>query len=168
MVLFINFAPVMRLYNQLSIITALCALVLCACEDNYTICNQSKQVNYRAGFYTKNGAVDVPTAPAALTLTFPGTSNFIYSQQPNIPFLLLGLNPAADSIQYLIRVGNTLPADTITFFYTNGNQDLGSECGVITVHNFTRVRTTTNTLDSIRIVAPVVNNTEQENLRIYY
>jgi hypothetical protein len=158
----------MRLYSPLTIATALCILLVSACEDSYTICEQPKQVNYQARFFTRNGAAEVPATPTALTLTFPGATTFIYNQQPNVPLLLLGLSPSADSVKYFIRVNNALPADTMTLFYNNTTQNLGPECGDIMVHNFTRVHTTTNTLDSVKIVAPSVNNVVRENLRIYY
>jgi Family of unknown function (DUF6452) len=112
--------------------------------------------------------VDVPSTPPALTLTFPGATTFIYNQQMGVPALSLGLSPVADSVKYVIRLSNTLPADTLTLHYTNGMQNLGPECGDITIHNFTWLRTTTNTLDSVKIVAPGVNNIPKENLRIYY
>jgi Family of unknown function (DUF6452) len=158
----------MRFYSY-SIIALFFLLVLAvSCKDNYTICDQSKQVNYRAGFYTKSGSVDVPSTPTALTLTFPGATTFIYNQQMGVSALSLGLNPVADSVQYVIKISNTLPSDTLTFRYTNGQQNLGPECGDITIHNFTWARTTTHTLDSVKIVAPGVNNSPKENMRIYY
>jgi Family of unknown function (DUF6452) len=158
----------MRFYSY-SIIALFFVLVLAvSCKDNYTICDQSKQVNYRAGFYTKSGSVDVPSTPPALTLSFPGLTTFIYNQQVGISSLSLGLSPVADSIKYVIKLSNALPADTITFYYTNGVQNLGPECGDIAIHNFTWARTTNNTLDSVKIVAPSVNNIPKENLRIYY
>jgi hypothetical protein len=145
-------------------------LLALSCEDNYTICDKPKQVNYKAGFYTKNGSLDVPTVPAALTLTFPGASTFIYNQQPGIPALFLALSPASasDSVKYFIKLGNTLPADTISLYYNNVNQNLGPECGDITVHLLSRAVTTTHTIDSVKIVAPLVDNVVKENFKIYY
>lgn len=139
-----------------------------SCKDSYTICDQSKQVNFKAGFYTKSGGVDVPSVPTSLTLTFPGASTFIYNQSAGISSLSLGLSPVVDSIKYVIKISNTLPSDTLTLRYTNGLQNLGPECGDIAIQNLTWAHTTTNTLDSIKIVAASVNNIPKENLRIYY
>jgi hypothetical protein len=155
-----------RIY-QLAAATVFISLFAVSCKDNYTICDQSKTVNYKAGFYNKSGSLDVPVTPASLTLTFPGATTFIYNQQAGVSSLVLALNPTTDSIKYFMQVNN-LPADTITFVYTNGQQTLSPECGDITVHNFTRAWTTTHTLDSVKIVAPAVNNVVKENLKIYY
>jgi hypothetical protein len=157
----------MKSFNEIAVIATMLSFFAVSCKDNYTICNESKIVNYKAGFYSKNGAVDVPVTPTALTLTFPGATNFIYNQQGGIASLVLALNPTVDSLRYFIQV-NSLPADTITFVYTTAQQTLSPECGDITVHNLTRARTTTHTLDSVKIVAPSVNNALKENLKIYY
>jgi hypothetical protein len=159
---------VMRFPTYTIISIVFCLAFVVSCKDNYTICDQSKQVNYKAGFYTKNGSVDVPSTPAALTLSFPGATTFIYNQQMGVSSLSLGLSPVADSVKYVIKISNALPSDTLTLFYTTGLLNLGPECGDITVHNFTRAYTTTNTLDSVKIVAASVNNIPKENLKIYY
>jgi Family of unknown function (DUF6452) len=153
--------------NKLSVIAVVLCFFAVSCKDNYTICDQSKIVNYKAGFYNKSGAIDVPVTPTALTLTFPGATTFIYNQQGGISSLILALNPTTDSLRYFIKV-NSLPADTITFVYTTGQLTLSPECGDITVHNLTRAWTTTHTLDSVKIVSPGVNNVLKENLKIYY
>jgi Family of unknown function (DUF6452) len=157
----------MNSINKLAFIAAALSLFAVSCKDNYTICNESKTVNYKAGFYNKSGTLDVPVTPSTLTLTFPGATTFIYNQQAGIASLVLALNPTTDSLKYFIQV-NSQPADTITFVYTSAQQTLSPECGDITVHNFTRVRTTTHTLDSVKIVASSVNNVLKENLKIYY
>jgi Family of unknown function (DUF6452) len=153
--------------NKLSAIAVVSCFFVVSCKDNYTICDQSKIVNYKAGFYSKSGAIEVPVTPTALTLTFPGATTFIYNQSAGISSLILALNPTTDSLKYFIQV-NGLPADTITFVYTTGQLTLSPECGDITIHNFTRASTTTHTLDSVKIVSPVVNNLQKENLKIYY
>jgi Family of unknown function (DUF6452) len=157
----------MNSFNKIQVISTLLIFFAVSCEDNYTICDQPKTVTYRAGFYNKNGAIDVPVTPATLTLTFPGATTFVYNQQGGISSLNLALTPSADSIRYFIQV-NSLPADTITFVYTTGQQTLSAECGDITVHNLTKTRTTAHTIDSVKIVASTVNNVLKENLRIYY
>lgn len=163
-----SFAAIMYISARSAISIICCLVFAVSCKDTYTICDQSKQVSYKAGFYTKNGSVDVPSTPAALTLTFPGATTFIYNQQPGIGSFLLGLSPGADSVQYYIKIDNSLPADTLTLRYTNAQQTLSPECGTINIHNLTGARTTTNTLDSVKLVASLVNNVPRENLRIYF
>ncbi len=143
-------------------------LLTIGCKDTYTLCEESTTVNYKAGFYNKNGAADIPVTPSSLTLTFPGISTFIYNKQQGVSTLVLALNPTTDSLKYFIKVAETLPADTITFVYSTGIQQLSPECGSITTHNLTRAATTTHTLDSVKIMAPAVNNIPAENIRIYY
>lgn len=163
-----SFASIMHFSARSAIAIISCLVFAVSCEDSYTICDQSTQVSYKAGFYTKNGSVDVPSTPAALTLTFPGATTFIYNQQPGIGFFLLSLSPGADSVKYYIKIDNSLPADTLTLRYTNAQQTLSPECGTINIHNLTWAHTTKNTLDSVKIVANSVNNVVKENLRIYF
>jgi hypothetical protein len=143
-------------------------LISGACRDDYSICDQSREVNFKAGFYNKNGAIDVPVTPVSLTMTFPGVSTYIYFQAAGISLLNLALNPGADSVKYFIQVQNNLPADTVTLVYTSRIQNLSPECGDVTIHRFIRAWSTTNTVDSIKITNPDVNTTSPQNLRIYY
>ncbi len=154
-------------YNKILSPLACCIFII-GCTDKYTICDQSRTVNYKAGFYNKNGTADVPATPVSLTLTFPGVSSYIYFQAAGISTLNLALNPASDSVRYRVQVENALREDTLTLVYTTQLQTLSPECGDIYVHRLTRAYTTTYTLDSVRIVNPVVNTTSLQNLRIYY
>ncbi len=158
----------MRIFGKQIMVSLALAAGIAGCTDKYTICDKSKVVNYKAGFYNKNGAVDVPVTPVSLTLTFPGVSTYIYYQAAGISSLALSLSPVADSVNYLIQVSNALPADTLTLVYSSRLQNLSPECGDIYVHQFTRVYTTTHTLDSVLIVNPTVNTNSLQNLRIYY
>lgn len=121
----------------------------------------------KASFYRISGGSAVATpAPELSVSTILGTT--IFSRQPNTPAFTLTLNPVSDSVQYIIKMDNGLPNDTITIGYTSATIVLSPECGSIFNHNLNRVRTTTHILDSIQIVNPSVRNSIVDNVRIFY
>lgn len=138
------------------------------CKDNYTICNQNTITAYKAGFYNKSGSADVKVTPAALTIKFPGSSNYIYNQAAGIPDLILSPDPTLDSLKYFIQLSSALPDDTLTIVYSTSKKTLSPECGDIYVHAVSKAYCTLHTLDSVKITNPVISNTNTENFRIYY
>jgi hypothetical protein len=137
------------------------------CQDQYTICNQNKDVVMKAGFYRISGGAPVgAVAPELSVSSILGTT--IFSRQTGVPAFTLTLNPVTDSVQYIIKMDNGLPNDTITVGYTTSTVVLSPDCGSIFNHNLTRVRTSTHVLDSIQIVDPFVRNSIVENVRIFF
>jgi Family of unknown function (DUF6452) len=140
-----------------------------SCQDQYNICEQNKLVEVNAGFYQKNGGVDVATAPTQLSMSVLGSSTPLYNQATNASKINFSLNPAIDSIKFTVKTATALPADTITIFYANRTIVLSAECGSISAFTITNTKTTTNVLDSIKIINPAVNNTLNiEHLKIYF
>jgi hypothetical protein len=139
-----------------------------SCVDQYNICDLSKAVEFKGGFYAKIAGVENATQAAALSILPIGSNVYLYNQEPNISKFTLVPNPSADTSKYFIKVSNTLPADTISLVYTTQSVNLSPECGNIFVHNLTRVLFTTNSLDSVKIINTTINNTSTENVKIYY
>lgn len=121
----------------------------------------------KASFYRISGGLPVATpAPELSVSTILGTT--IFGRQPNTPAFILTLNPVTDSVQYIIKMDNGLPNDTITIGYSSNSVILSPECGSIFNHNLSRVRTTTHVLDSIQIVNPSVRNSIVDNVHIFF
>lgn len=143
-------------------------LFLSSCLDQYNICDQSKTTDLQAGFYQKTGGVEAATPAPAFTLSILNSSSPIYDRQNNVSKFSFSLNPAVDSSKYFIRVSNSLPADTITFFYTSQNFTISPECGIVPIFNLTKISATLNTIDSVKIINAPVNTTSTENVKIYF
>lgn len=142
-------------------------ICICSCHDSYTICNSSKVVNFTAGFYRHTGGVDVSQPAPSFSLFLLNGSSPVYSTVVNATSFTLPLNPATDSAKYLISVTGSSP-DTLTIVYTTQSVNLSLDCGNIFENNITALRTTTHTLDSVKIVQPVITNEPLENARIYF
>lgn len=138
-----------------------------SCHDTYSICDLNKTVTVKANLYTKVGGVESLASAPLFTLSVLNSPNKLYDQTPNVSTFGFILNPTTDSAKYIIKTSATLPLDTLTLFYTTQTVTLSQECGSINTHQITNVKTTLNTLDSVKIINPTVNNIFIDNLKIY-
>ena len=143
-------------------------LFFTACIDEYTLCNLNKEVRFTGGFYRKLGANDVASPAPKFTLSQLNVSPAFYSEQVNVQLFSLPLNAVTDSAKYVLKLDNNLQSDTITVIYSSQGVNLSVECGSVVYNTVTKVKTTINTIDSIKIVKPLVNTEAGENARIYY
>lgn len=141
---------------------------LFSCEDNYTICNEPKEVSFKGAFFKKIGGADVSSPVSLLSIRPLTTTAFIYNQQPSASGFSFALNPVLDSAKYIFKIDNSASQDTVSLFYINQLQLLSEICGSITTHNLTYVKTTKHILDSMVIIAPKVDNKSNVNLKIYF
>ncbi len=139
-----------------------------SCQDQYTICEQNKIVQTNVRFYQKNGSLDVLTAPQQLTFGALGSGTFLYSQATGINTLDINLNPGLDSAKYYIKTDLLAPADTLTLFYSTQLITLSAECGNLNYFQLSNVKTTLNTVDSVKIINARVTNTSAENIKVYF
>ncbi|MBC7868019.1 MAG: hypothetical protein H7X88_10855 [Gloeobacteraceae cyanobacterium ES-bin-316] len=149
-------------------ITSLLCLHIISCTDQYTICTQSKFSNLNTSLRTFSNNLEINYTASSLTLKTLDNNNFVYDQKANISSISNPLVPATDSITYFIKVSTSLPADTFKVFFDTQMLFLSIECGEIIVHNISRISTTKNSIDSIKIVNPAVRNDYENNLKIYY
>ena len=143
-------------------------LFILSCKDEYTICNLNKEVRFTGGFYRKLGTTDVATPTPKFTLSQLNVQPPFYSQQANVQLFSLPLNSLTDSAKYVLKLDTNLPADTITVIYSSQGVNLSVECGSVVYNSITKINTTINTIDSIKIVKPLVNTEAGENARFYY
>jgi hypothetical protein len=139
-----------------------------SCQDQYNICEQNKNVEAKAGFYQKNGAVDVLTAPPQLSFGVLGSSTLLYNQATGFTTIAIGLNPGIDSAKFYVKTATASPPDTLTIFYSTQSINLSAECGNINNFTISNAKTTLNTLDSVKIINAAVNNVATENIKIYF
>lgn len=143
-------------------------LFLAGCKDEYSICNESKNVLLKTNLYAVNSGVEQPFAAASFSLTVLNNTQPIYNNIPNLSSFLMPLNPAMDSIKFQLLTSNTAIADTLTILYSSYNVQLSAACGNLNVHRLLRVSSTNNSIDSVQIKDAVVANMLTENIKIYY
>lgn len=141
---------------------------LVGCKDEYTLCNLSKEVRFTGGFYKKVGSNDAIAPAPKFTLLQLNSSLPLYNQQINVETFSLPLSPVVDSAKYVLTVNSSLQADTVTIFYTSQGVNLSVECGSVNYNTITKVTTTINTLDSVKIIKALVNTEAGQNVKIYY
>jgi Family of unknown function (DUF6452) len=139
------------------------------CKDEYSICEEPKDVRFIASIYQKSGNTDILTSVPSLNLYSIQGATSIYASQPNISSFNIPLSVSLDSAKYLISFSNSLPVDTLTIVYTSeGKINLSPNCPPIFIHNITKAYSTFNTIDSIKIINQAVNASLSQNAKIYF
>ncbi len=139
-----------------------------SCKDEYTLCDLSKDVRFIASFNQRINGTDVLMAAPNLSITQLSNNSALYTQQVNVSTFSFPLSPVADSAKYSFKLANNLQADTVTIIYTSTGTNLSLECGPVTYHNISKIKTTTNTLDSVKITNPVLNTDLLQNAKFYF
>lgn len=144
------------------------SLPIYSCKDEYTICDLPKEVILKTGFYEKIPGGERQAIAPSFSLSLLGSRDFIYKNSPNVSRFNIPLSPLADSVKFMMSIAQSSPTDTITLVYSTQNVHLSAICGDVYVHTLTKVFTTINTLDSIKISIREVNTTSGENVKIYF
>lgn len=138
-------------------------LGLNSCSDKYTLCESSLNVVFKAGFYDKNG---VAIAPKKWDLAYEsGQAIITNSTESNFSMPLTSTN---DSLVYILKLYPSTVADTFSLVYSTVSQNISEDCGNVNTNFISRIYYTTNNIDSIALVLPVVNTQSAENIKIYY
>lgn len=143
-------------------------LFLAGCKDEYSICNESRNVLLQSNLYTVNNGVEQPYPAPGFSLSVFNTSQPIYNNISNLSTFLLPLTPGLDSTLYQIITSSTATPDTLSILYSTNNVELSAPCGTINMFRILRVTSTHNSIDSIRIKNAEVSNLQKENIKIYY
>jgi Family of unknown function (DUF6452) len=147
---------------------ALIVLSIFSCRDEYNICNLNKDVNLIGGFYQNIGGNEITAVAPNLTITTLNGTSSIYSSQPNISIFSFPLNASVDSAKYVFTIANNLPKDTLTIVYSSKSEVISAECGSAVYNTITKLTSTKNTIDSVKIVSANVNTLLLQNIKIYY
>lgn len=145
----------------------MCFLFLVGCKDEYSICNESRNVLLQANLYKVNNAVEQPYPAPGFTLSVFNTALPIYNNISGLSSFLLPLTPGMDSTLYQIVTSSTATPDTLAILYSTNNVQLSVPCGTINMFRILRVSSTNNSIDSVRIKNPEISNVQKENIKIY-
>jgi pantothenate kinase len=144
------------------------ASFLFSCTDDYTLCTESKVVQFSSFFYKKVGAQEVTANAPNLKIINLANNLEIFSNQINVASFSLVLNPLTDTMRFHISLASTLQADTLTVIYSTANKTLSAECGVISTHKILKAITTKHTLDTVKLTNVNVDNSPEPNSRIIF
>ena len=139
-------------------------------------CTQDRIAKMGVGFYTR-ALTDTlrkvyPTRAINLdTLSFRGLAangsliDSILYKSKAIQKVYLPLNKFETGSKFVLTFKTT--KDTIEILHTNTDYYLSLECGCMKVHSIDTVLTTTNLIDSVKIINHKVNATNAEHLQIF-
>lgn len=162
--------PYLMMKNS-NILIAIVSLsfLIASCKDDYSICNPVKDVKFIGGFYQRTGGADVPYPAPSFTLTLLNNTSLIYNNQPNTIEFGMPLNELTSTSQYVLSLGNNLPKDTLTIIYSSQKSTSdGNACGIIVYNTISQLYSTTNTIDSVKLLQPLVNTNPVQNAKIYF
>ena len=142
---------------------------IASCKDDYSICNPVKDVKFIGGFYLRSGGVDVPNPASGFSLSLLNSNSLIYNNQPNTIEFGMPLDELTTISKYVLSMGSSLPKDTLTIIYSSQKSTTdGNACGIIVYHNISQLLSTTNTIDSVKLIQPLVNTNAVQNAKIYF
>jgi len=160
----------------LTILFSLAACGFISCEQERDPCLLPRTVNLRVRCLRIVGdtaAVDSPLVNVNLGALDVDSLKFLYVGADDLARFSLRLDAGADSCRYLLQVDSAIsPIDTLTFYYARRLQYLSSGCGYIYFFTLDSVRTSSNNLDSARVVNREVttdaNTNPLEHVQIYF
>jgi hypothetical protein len=145
------------------------SLLIISCKDDYSICNPVKDIRFIGAFYQRIGGIDVPTPAPSFSVSLLNSASLIYNNQPNTLEFAVPLNEFADTSRFVLSLGNGQPKDTLTVVYSSQkNTTDGNACGIIVVHTISGLYSTRNTIDSVKLIQPLVNTNPVQNAKIYF
>lgn len=161
-----------KLFRDILLGLSLCLIVAtAACDNNGCEDNQSSLP--LAGFYSSQ----TKTAVSIDSLTVygigaPGDS-MIVETSSSITQVYLPFDIDASSSRFVIRydrkeLAAAHLADTITIAYKSRPYFHSKECGAMYVFDVEDYSSSTHLIDSVRIPAATIDNTNKENIRIYF
>jgi hypothetical protein len=166
---FCKFAALIHLMGKNFLLSLLISLIFVSCTPEH--CFEGTESFLKARFYDKTELKAFP--PDSVTLYgLTMDSAKIYNNSIKLDPAMIPLNPATDSVSFLIKINGI--ADTMTIFYSSYYHFLSKECGFTYYHdlkpNFASdtIVYTRNAIDSIYINKIVITTENEENIRIYY
>jgi hypothetical protein len=145
------------------------SFLIASCKDDYSICNPVKDVKFIGGFYQRIGGADVPSPAPNFSLSLLNNTSFIYTNQPNTIEFGMPLNELSDTSRYVLSLINGQPKDTLTIVYSSQKSTSdGNACGIVVVHTISGLYSTRNTVDSVKLMQPLVNTNPMQNAKIYF
>jgi hypothetical protein len=163
----------MKQNTYLLLIALLLLGISCTSSED---CTEDRIAKMGVGFYTRTltnatKPVYVTSAQSLDTLSVRGLAangtliDSILYKSKNIQKIYLPLNKFESSSKFVLTFKTA--KDTIEVLHTNTDYYLSLECGCMKVHSIDTVLTTTNLIDSVKIINHKVNATNAEHIQIF-
>jgi hypothetical protein len=163
----------MKQNTYLLLIAILILGISCTSSED---CTEDRIAKMGVGFYTRaltdtTKLVYVTRAQGLDTLSVRGLAangtliDSILYKSKSIQNIYLPLNKFENSSKFVLSFKTT--KDTIEVLHTNTDYYLSLECGCMKVHAIDTVLTTTNLIDSVKIINHKVNATNADHLQIF-
>ena len=138
-------------------------ILIPACE-NEVACSEDTVSRVNAGFYTLAGGKEANFTPGQLDLhgILRPDSVILYSNVSKIEFPL----SMHDTVSFFVMTADTL-TDTLEFRYANQIELISWECGFTNHFEIHSVIFSENFIDSIAIINPIADPSDEENLKIF-
>jgi hypothetical protein len=147
-----------------AVLVSICFL---SCTDSFDICQSPIEIRCKGNFFNVVGTTE--TAGLVVTLAVSATGNVgLVVNDENTSGFKLPFTPNVDSTKFYFDFGVGLPKDTVSIKYSTAVVSSSAECGTVYSFNIANVKTTTNYLDSIKVINPAVNTTQANNLKVYF
>lgn len=149
----------------------LMSVLLSGC--NTAGCTDLRSSVPRADFYASGSGGKITVDSLEITgVGVPGDS-VLYGPSDRISQISLPMPPEATSVQWRIAYmqSNLVAlglADTISLDFERSPWFAGEECGAMYKYRITRLRYTTNIIDSVALTDSTVINIDTQNLAIYF
>lgn len=153
------------------IATATLSTIISGC--NTTGCTDNQSSLPLAGFYASPGGAAITINTLEISgVGAPGDS-ILYTSGTALSQVYLPFRFTTGTTAYCFHYtqeGLDAPElnDTISFIYTSEPYFASEECGAMLCYEITDVSHTTHLIDSVKVVDPLISNTDTERIKIYF
>ncbi len=144
------------------IIAILVLFLYSNCEED-SQCTEEIEITANIGFKTVSQGVRKDTTISNLTVIGMDTP---YYNNHNLNSISLALCQVSDTSEYKFTVDTV--TDTICFYYNREHYLVSFECGFATRFTLKEIVTQDKLLDSVSIVKPDVDISDETNILFYY
>ncbi len=143
----------------------ICIILVSSCSRK-TDCDETMNSSADVGFYRITNQTESSAMFDNVTVFGIQANGLLYNEIDSLSSVFLPMNHSVDSCIFVMRIESV--ADTLIFRYTRKLDFISENCGFSTEFTLNELENTNNLIDSVKIVNPVINRSQSENIKIYY
>lgn len=160
------------LIHLLTLVTLAFTLGLTMASCNTSGCTELRSATPRADFYSSSGSAISLDSISITGVGVKGDSTLVHAGQ-RVSQVYLPMPPVTDTVRWEIRyewkvLSEFDITDIIEIVYERQPWFAGEECGAMYRYLIQNVSFTTNAIDSVVVVNPLVTNVDRPTLNIYF
>lgn len=137
---------------------------LFSCKES--ACDLSTKSLLQIGFYRVKKNIGTITSLDSLTVFGLGKEGDSLYKNKSVSSVLIPLSQNQDMSSFIISRKDTI--DTLSINYTRQLKLISKECGFATIFEINTATISNHKFDSVKIINPVINTANEENIRIYF